>query len=316
MKHRGLLYLALASIFMLAVFQGCSKDDPVEANESEEMFFTSVGLGNQSDSKDLFLTDAEALDEWSQLKSLIPGLKKSALAPLTPLRWGRRIDSTSRMLVRPITKSGDTVAIATIRTVFNGRFIVQGISGVDTVVIHKPYVETVERSVRFERIANTQYPRLNWKLDAVSVLNGGTVNPPLAITKVEVVLPNETFTVTDPDTYFMQILRRWLRGMPTINNVPVTLRVTVQSPKTDADIVTVHHLPGAFGLHHSPMPMISETQNGGGYLRVFEKSWTISGNARKFANLMVSATTKESLHDNTVTNFASVVWGIPYKHSN
>jgi hypothetical protein len=59
--------------------------------------------------------------------------------------------------------------------------------------------------------------------------------------------------------------------------------------------------------------MKSETQVSGGYERVFEKSWTVSGSVRKFAHLMVSATTKASLYDNTVSNFSSAVWGIPYK---
>ena len=315
MRHRS-MPLVFLPMLALAFFGGCSKDDSTGATESEEAFFTSIGIGSENDSRDLFVTDVEALDEFQQLKALIPGLKKVATSPVTPIRWGRRIDSVTRRLVRPITKLGDTIAIATIRTTFDGRFIVQAISGIDTIVIQKPYTETVERSLRFERIAQTRYPRLNWRFDAVSVLSGGTVNPTLSISKVEVALPNETFTVTDPGAYFMQITRRWLRGMPVLNNVQVTLKVTVVSSKADAELVTLHHLPGAFGLHHTPFTMTSETPSGNGYERVFEKTWTISGSARKFANLMVSATSRESLYDNTATNFSSVIWGIPYKASN
>lgn len=322
MRHiRFSAFFAVSALAMLLI-TGCSKDDPVDANENEEALFLSYGAGNETDTKDAFVTDMEALDETQELKALISGLRKSTAAPVTPIRWGRRIDSVRRVLLRPIVKQGDTIAIATVQTTFNGRFIVQALSGVDTVVIQKPYTEIVSRSLRFERIAHTNRPRLNWRLDAINVLSGGTGDPlmptirNIAIQQVEVVLPNETLTVTDPTTYFMQFNRRWLRGLPVLNNLQVTLRVTVLSEKSEADIVTLHKLPGAFGLHHTPLTMVSETQSGSKYLRVFEHTWTISGSAKKYANLMVSATTKESLYDNATTNFSSVVWGIPYKHSN
>ena len=101
--------------------------------------------------------------------------------------------------------------------------------------------------------------------------------------------------------------------MPVLNNVPVTVRVTVLSAKADSDIVTLHYLPGTFGLHHVPFLLKSTTQSGSNFIRVYEKSWTISGSVRKYAHFMVSATTRESLLDNATDNFSSVVWGIPYK---
>ncbi|MBL0174441.1 MAG: hypothetical protein IPP94_04095 [Ignavibacteria bacterium] len=310
-KHATILLSAFAATVLL--FAGCSKDNPTEANLTDEEFFNYIATGQDANSQDLFSTDQDALDESAQLKALIPGLKKQGLTPITPIRYGRRIESVSRSIIRPITKQGDSIAIAEVQVVFTGKFLIQALSGVDTVIVQKPYTETIHRSVRFERIANTNRPRLNWRLDGVSILNGGTANPVLSITSVEVVTPSQTFLVTDPDAYWMQIDRWWLRHMPVLNNVAVTVRVTVQSAQPDSDIVTLHKQPGTFGLHHEPFLLVSSTPNGTGYARVYEKSWTISGKARKFAHFMVSATTRESLYDNATTNFSSVVWGIPYK---
>ena len=310
--NRAFLLAALVAV-SLGAFSGCSKDNTTEATQTEEEFITQVSTGQETASADLFSSDKDALDEGAQLKAAIKGLKKEGLAPITPLRYGRIIDNVTRSVTRPITKQGDTLVIANVKAVFTGRFVIQALSGVDTVLVEKPYVETVERNVRFVRVANTRHPRLNWKLDGVSVLHGGTATQGIAITSLEVVTPTQTFTVTDPDAYWMQIDRSWIRRMPVLNNVPVTLRLTVESAKSDSDIVTLHYQPGTFGLHHAPFLLSSETQNGGTYTRVYEKSWTISGSARKYAHFMVSATTRESLLDNGTGNFSSVVWGIPYK---
>ncbi len=315
MKHCS-LFPVMFALSILSLVSGCSKDNSTEPVGSEEELFAAFAAGQDDATRDLFLTDVEALDETTALKALLPNLQKAGLAPITPLRWGRRIDSVSRALSRPITMLGDTMAIAHVTATINGRFIIQAFDGQDTVVIQKPYTETLVRNLRFERVARTRYARLNWRLDAVSVINGGTASPAANITKVEVVGPNNTLVVTDPDNYFLELERRWVRQLPVFNNVPVTIKVTVESSKPDAEIVALHHLPGTFGLHHTPFTMSSETQNAATWTRVYEKSWTISGSIRKFAHLMVSATTRESLHDNGTGNFSSTVWGIPYKHSN
>lgn len=316
MIHSAAFRLPLLAIATFLLIAGCADDNADEPNQTDEEYFQAVGTGQDAATKDLFTTDAESMDDTDELKELIPTLNKGALSPITPIRFGRRIESVTRSLTRPVTRSGDTIVIANVVTTFTGRFVIQALSGPDTVVIQKPYTETLERNLRFERVARTRYPRLNWRLDAVSVVNGGTSGAAATITTVEVDSPNKTFTVTDPDTYFLQLDKWWIRLLPVLNNVPVTVRVTVQSPKTDAEIVTLHTLPGTFGLHHAPFTLASETQIGSTYTRVYEKSWTISGSIRKYAHIMVSATTRESLYDDALTNFSSATWGVPYKQSN
>ena len=313
-------FTRILPVFLLAagfvVWNGCSKNNSTEPITTDEELFNTVISGNDATNADLFLTDENALDESSQLKSLAKTIARElTLASITPLRWGRVIDSRSRSITRPITRLGDSIAIAETQVTFTGKFVIQALSGQDTVVIRKPFTETIRRNVKFERIANTRYPRLNWRLDAVSVATGGTENPGISIPQVEVITPNQTLTVTDPLNYYMEIDHRWMRRLPVIHDVPVTVRVTVVSASPDSDIVTLHFVSSAFGLHHSPFTLVSSNGSGGTFTRVYEKTGTISGSVRKFAHLMVSATTPESLYSDATDNFSSTVIGIPYKVS-
>ncbi len=300
-------------LLLLAGLGGCSKDSPTDTSVTDQQYFQEVASGNDAATQDLATTDMEALDETSALNALLVLHKGVSFAPVTPLRWGRKIESVTRTVTRSAINPGDTMATANVKITFTGKFIIQALAGTDTVVIQKPYTETLERNLRFEKIRNTQNPRLNWRLAAISVANGGTATTGISITSVQVITPKDTFTVVDPNNYYMEIDRWWRHPMPVLHNVPVTLRVTVQSASADQDLVTLHYLPGVFGLHHTPLTMTSETPVSGGYQRVFEKSWTLNGYARKFAHIMLSATTKASLYDDAVSNFSSAVWGIPYK---
>ena len=316
MRRTAITTICLFALLSAAiVINGCSKESATEPISSDDAYFESVIKGNDAATQDLFASDEEALNESDQLGSIAGGLKKSTLGSVVPIRWGRVIQSVNRQIVRPVTKLGDTLAIVETRVTFTGNFLIQGLSGVDTVVIRKPFTEVIDRNVKFRRVANTRYPRLNWRLDAVAVANGSTANPALAITEMEVIAPNRTLTVTDPDDYYMEIEPRWFRNLPVFQNVPVTMRVTVQSSLPDSEFVTLHYVPSAFGLHRSPFLLKSQSVSGGVYTRVYEKSWTISGSIRKYAHLMVSATTRESLLTDVTTNFSSAVWGIPYKTS-
>jgi len=305
-----------AMLLAIVVFTNCTKESPTEPITSDAAYFTSVVTGNDATTTDLIVSDYQALDESAQLLALkIKITKELVSSGITPLHWGRVISSASRTITKPAVTQADTIAIVAAKVTFSGNFIIQGLSGADTVVIKKPFTESIDRNLKFLRVARTRFPRLNWALDAISVAAGGTDNAAISITKVEVVAPNNTFTVTDPLNYYMQIDRWWMRHIPVLQNVSITLRVTVQSAQADTDLVTLHYAPGTFGLHNAPFTMTTETNNGGTFTRVYEKTWTVTGSVKKFAHLMISATTKASLYNDDTSNFNSVVWGIPYKTS-
>ncbi len=306
-----------AMILAIVVFTNCSKESPTEPITTDAAYFSSVVTGNDATTSDLIVSDYQALDESTQLLALkIKITKELVSAGITPLHWGRVISSATRTITKPTVTQADTVAVVAAKVTFTGNFVIQCLSGADTVVIKKPFTESIDRNLKFLRVARTRFPRLNWMLDAVSVAAGGTDNAVISITKVEVVAPNNTFTVTDPLNYYMQVDRWWMpHHFPVFQNASITLRVTVQSAQADTDLVTLHYMPGTFGLHHVPFTMSSETNNGGTFTRVYEKTWTVSGSAKKYAHLMISATTKASLYTDDTSNFSSVVWGIPYKTS-
>ena len=317
-RYMGVL-VALAAIAAMP-FAGCKS--AVEPSDSNQQYFMDVVTGGDASTRDLITSDQEALSDgamFSVAQTPLPPSIQSVTAgdKIIPQKWGRFVESVTRTITRT-ENQGDTVVIAEAIVTFSGHFRIIGtVDGVlDTV--SKPFTESVHRYFRFLRVANTNHPRMNWRLDAVSIVNGGTTNAQIALQKVQVVPPSgDTLTATDPDNYFMQVSHRWMHRLPLWGfNTQVTVLATVHSADADTDIVTLHYAPKNNGAHRAPMTMISQTANtAGGFDRVYSYSLTIPGNDKKFAHVVVSAATYGSLNSTDTTNLSCVLWGMPYKTS-
>ena len=116
--------------------------------------------------------------------------------------------------------------------------------------------------MRFIRINDIKYqPMYNWRLDAVSILNGGTADSSVEITGVQMLTPSDTFTVTNPGSYDMEINWRWMRYRLPLWGVrtQVVVNTTEHSMESDTDIATLHYDASGFGLHRKPMTLVSST---------------------------------------------------------
>lgn len=330
--HR-LAALCAALMFPL-ILAGCSDDSPVEANANamDDRYFQQVVAGGDRETRDLFTSDIEALDESPefQAKAAAFGKEAGVAGPITPEKFGRRITKVSRSLIRPSTMQGDSVAIVHTQTVIEGEFVVKAETPTGDITVRKPFVEVLHRDLRFERVwymdddddddhdddekdDKDDDDLFKWKLVAASIVNGGTEAGGPVIVSVELVTPNFTYTVTDPDTYFMAAKHPWKIKMPKLKDAPITLRVTVLGGGPDAETVVLHHLESDKGLRKKVFTLASESESGGQFTRVYEQTWFSKIKLKKkYGHLVVSVLSHASTHDDDPALYASTIWGIPY----
>lgn len=329
-------YFKIASIVLCAsaaiIVASCAKNNSPVNSSNAGSYFESVVNGSDPQTSELMTSSESALNDQATYsiamgsQPLTPQIKSIAAdTGIVPLAWGRFITGVTHAITK-IDSVSDSIRVVTLQTTVTGDFVIRGIlAGTsDTVTVKKPYTETFHRLLRFIRVPDNDDEDdegfdegFRWRLDAVSILNGGTTNAQIAITNIQVITPIDTLSVSDPDAYFIALKRgeHW-RFFPIFDDqIQVTVNVTVHSNSADTDIVTLHYVPMNFGLHRKPMTFVSSTANGGGFDRVYTATLIVPANGRKFSHLLVSATTHESLFTATTTNFSSSLWGLPYKTS-
>ena len=282
-------------VFGLAL-AGCSKDDGVtqvlpvtdaEALKSQASSVDSIADFSASDETtidDQGLRDDSYDAESGPAADYIRGTATVALDSLKPLRWGRHILSVTRNYQTVL--SGDTLGLVTIMKTITGELVVAyGQRTPDTLivdtVVHKPFTEQITRKVLFARIARTDDPHRNWVPVAVTMVQGKTTGGNL-FTIASIELSDTTFhydsTFTDPLTTWFRLGR--FHGSVPVWSVrdSVTLRLTVTSTDTAAEYAYLRSGIGADREHRqfgrARMPLVSQTNSGEVYTRVYEKSFT------------------------------------------
>lgn len=310
-----LLLMAFGITFYIS---GCTES--VSTNETDEQYLMEVvqkGV-NAQDEDDLLAAETTDLDDGGAVTNG-PGGGDTPIDSL--LRWGRKILNVNVNL--NITSQGDTTKTVIVTKTITGNFIIIGyVNGVQDSIV-KPYTEVLTRYVVFKRIGNGPRPRSNWKLYRVSMVDGKTTSPQngtdyVEMNKIEVYVNNVlTYTFNGPDfTQNIFTTRRFGGEIPSVNaNDQVRLKVYTHSTQPEPDIVAWHWAKNAFGFHRVPFDMTSNTPSGSGWDRTYEKSFTVYGAhnfGRKF-NAFISASTRKSLYDDSPSEFASDLVGIPYR---
>src|SRR5438552_11574460 len=126
------------------------------------------------------------------------------------------------------------------------------------------------------------------------------------------------YTFSGPDfTQNVFITRRFNgSGIPIVNvGDNVRLVVITNSTQPEPDYIAWHWAKNTFGFHREPFTMTLQVPNGTGYTRTYEKSFTIfNGHLNSCAyNGYISASTHKSLYDDSPSEFASDLIGIPYR---
>lgn len=303
---------------------GCQKNAVDPNNMTDDEYVQSVISGGYDN--DYTNEDNIMMQEYNDLNEGGAVSDNEGIPPANPydslFKWGRRITGVNRNY--NVANEGDTLKNVTITTTFTGSFNIIGfMNGVKDTTI-KPYTEVLQRKVIFKRIARTEYPRRNWRLYKVSILDGETTHPQtgsslVQITKVEVYKNNSStpsYVFNGPDFTNTAFTTKLFGGdgIPQLDrNDLVKVKIYTTSQSQVSDYVAFHWSKNTFGFHRIPFALESQTGSGP-YYRVYVKGFNIYGNHRIGAhNAYFSANTHESLYDDNLSKFASDIAGIPFK---
>jgi hypothetical protein len=315
------MFLIVLSFLLIS---GCERNAVEPSNMTDNEYIQSVISGGYDN--DYTNEDNIMMQEYNDLNEGGAVFDNESNPPANPydslFKWGRRITGVNRNY--NIVNEGDTLKNVTITTTFTGNFNIIGyIGGIKDTMI-KPYTEVLNRKVVFKRVANTEFPRRNWRLYQVSNLDGETTQPQIGssvvqITKVEIYKNNSStpnYVINGPDFNNTLYTTKLFGGdgIPQLDrNDLVKVKIYTTSQSVNTDYVAFHWAKNTFGFHRIPFTLESETGSGP-YYRVYTKDFNIYGSHRIGAhNAYFSANTHNSLYDDNLNEFASDLVGIPFK---
>jgi hypothetical protein len=266
----------------------------------------------------------EIVDEDSAIASFEPNYNEedqmSMLSktgtPIYPFRkiW-HRVTSVSRTFT--VTITGDS-AFGVYTKNYEGILYIAASYDSNAVlpdtIIQKPFASTVTRNIIFIRIGNTDHPKLNWKIAAISLPEGGTQSPHIDLTKLTIFLPaGDTMVITSPKDYYLSRWHNWWRSLPIISKgESVTLQVELYSEYAEDDFVTLTYGGNYLGLHMAKkkFELLSSTPSGSGYAKVYRQTF-ITNQWAGFYHAVVNAFPGQVILDDAAP-VENEMWGIPY----
>lgn len=300
-------------LFLLFAFIGCNKN-------STEPEVITPSTDNDA-MKEIAAEDSSVLSfEMNYQETGDLNFLNKIESTVFPVKVKRVVTSITRNLTTNIV--GDTAYGLMTHTFTGALWIYASIdsarwgdtTAVDT-IIKKPFTTTVTRNLIFTRIGKTNRPKLNWKLQAVSLPEGGTsLQNNIKIKKLTVTSAVDTFVVTNPLSFYLKRGIGWWRQYPVIpKNSIVNLRIEVFSTVQDTDFVTLTF--GAvwpYGYHRAKKKfiMISSTPTTNGYLKVYEQNYTSYQYAGHF-HAIIDAMPKTVIFDDSAP-VESSMWAFPY----
>lgn len=321
---RAVTSLLFASAVMFITVQGCQNDSINESSYlSEDEYLRTVAINsaysNDTDDDDnLFASEIDDFDSEGAVEEQSAGTD----VPIDSLlRWGRRIISVN--VNAEITYTSDTVKKVEVTRTVSGNFIIIGFVNGQIDSAAKPYTQQQRRLVTFKRVNNRPNPRMNWRVYQYTAVDGQTTSPQtgkdnIVVNRVEYYRNNIlVLTLNGPDFTSNIFTSRFFGGTGTfeVNRGDIVkAKVYLSSSQSDTDHVAYHWGRNSFGFHRERFALISQTPNGSGYDRVYEKEYTVySMHHGGMHNGFISANTNKSLYDNDPALFSSTYLGFPYR---
>ncbi|MBK7629989.1 MAG: hypothetical protein IPJ23_04680 [Ignavibacteriales bacterium] len=304
-------FLPMVLLVIISFFVGCQDDMTVQT--TEEISTNQQALEKLVD-EDSVLTSFES--NYNEDGDM--GILGKINTEIYPFRVGHKMRLVNRTV--SVTFDGDTAYGLVTRT-FEGVLFIKGsydpnATNPDT-LITKPFTSVVTRNVVFVKIANTEFPRRNWKIEAISLPEGGTQSPNMDITRLTAFLPNgDTLVINSPNDYYL--IRNWNQwwrwhNIPVIPlNSDILLRVELNSAYADSDFVTLTFGADRFGLNRlkRKFELVSSTPNGNMYEKVYEQTFA-TRQFPGFFHAIINGMPKQVVYDDS-TPVEMESWGIPY----
>lgn len=298
------------------ILSGCSKDSTSPVVQSDQDVLKSQ-IESIDSIADFSSSDEATIDDGSAQDWEVSSLEKS-LSPITPIKWGRKINNIQRN--SDIVITGDSIATATIVKTITGRLIIiasssEGLSTLDT--LQKQFTSQVRRQVRFMRIARTRDPKMNWKpIDITTVVGGTNETRKFNITKLEIYTPHDTLMISEPMMQWLY-LRFGSYRIPILNlGDTMMIRAQIQSTDTSREYAVLRHSVSHRFTHRyrTRMQMVDSTGNQLSYTREFEMRFAArlpqGVNFCRF-NAVYDVMSYNSINDDTAP-FMNMFVGIPY----
>ncbi len=258
MKRTKSLILSLFPVFLfLFIVAACQDQSNISNPESNSLNTTLRKIADNDESIRSFepnYNEGEALQ-------LFKGLAKE----IYPVKIGQRLKIVSSDFIE-VSKT-DVEALYQLTQVFDGDLLIyateapptQGLTQT-TKLYTKPIKTTVTRFIKYAKVNNTGDDKVDWKIIAVSLPQGGTAAPKVNIVKVKLeTTDGKIVEITSPNQYFFELGRNngmgnngmgnngngMMGGFGTGSLMSFTARqqikitVTVESEYTDDDFITL-----------------------------------------------------------------------------
>lgn len=334
MKRYYSSIVIIATVVLTSLFlNGCNDSqisEPQTENSTVTLRFMKIAESSPSVS-----SFSGSYDE-GEAMSIAGSLAKE----LYPIRVGQKMKLVDKNMT--LVKDS-TSAIGTLVQTFEGKLIIQGSfqpvadgshMKPDTTV-EKDFTSVITREIKFLKVNNTGNDTLDWKVDAVSLPNGGTADDDIQIVKLTLSTQDgDTVAITNPNEYFFKTgesgkddddnhafsaelgksdhgwknLLTWYR-----KNQPVTLSVEVLSKYADRDFLTVTNCAAMNSNDKSKerLDLVSSVQEGDYYRKVYERKWYTRSYAVRM-HAVVNAVPGRVVYFSD-TNVSEKTWGIPYR---
>lgn len=320
-------FLLVSGIMLLGLFlYGCQESPVTSVEQTDDEYLQSTALQtafstDPDDEDNLMYTEVDDFESEGAIEDY-PGAPQLD----SIYRWGQRITNVN--INTNIANLGDTAKQVQVTRTVTGELIIlyygSGSGSLDTAV--KPFTREQKRFVTFKKISNHPNPRFRWRVYELSAVDGQTTSPMLGknnivMNKVEI-YKNGTLelTLNGPDFTVNTFLTRLYGGEGILKlrtGDMVNVKVYLNSNQADKDIVLFHWPGNSFGFHRVRFEMTSETPNGLGWDRVFERNFEIF-NAHRLGvfNGYISASIRSTLFDADPSKLSSTYMGLRYRIRN
>lgn len=261
-----------------------------------------------------------------------------------PVKIGQKMNLIEKNLT---LEKDSTTATGTLTQKYEGRLIIQGSfkqptigirQTVDT-TIEKTFTSVITRIIQYKKVGNSGNDEFDWKVEAVSLPNGGTEGENIQIARIILTSQDGTeLVIDDPNSYFFKAgkeknedddqdddnhafeigfgrhghawknLLTWYK-----KNQTVKLKVEVLSSTQDPDFISVTYGAALNGNTKSKekFDFISSQQEGSIYRKVYERKWRTNYHAARM-HAVINAFPRTVVYD-TDTVVEVKTWGIPYR---
>ncbi|HCY76756.1 MAG TPA: hypothetical protein DHV28_12620 [Ignavibacteriales bacterium] len=297
-----------ASVALL--FSGCQ--DPTSVESADQNISEKQAIINLLDEDQAIASFEPNFDEGGTMQIL-----GKISTEIYPLRVGQKMKLTNHNV--DVNIQNDT-AYAFITNTFDGQLFIAATydpnSTEPDTIIKKSFTSVITRNAILVKMDSTRHPKHNWKVVAISLPEGGTLNPDIDITKLTVYLPGDSLVITSPNDFYLYrkpgFPGKWKPFPIMPPHQDATLKLELTSAYPDTDFVTITFGADFKGMNRikRKFVLVSSEFNGTNYEKVYVQTLNAHRNPGFFHSVINAMPLQVIKDDSTPVEMES--WGLPY----